>query len=76
MAELNEVYKIFDQAFTKDAASFTNPKFLYNYFKTLYDRYKKGDNEVSMEMLFNKYEEVSENLKLKLYLSQKNLTLF
>ena len=34
MAELNEVYKIFDQAFTKDAASFTNPKFLYNYFKT------------------------------------------
>ena len=41
MAELNEVYKIFDEAFTKDAASFTNPKFLYNYFKTLYDRYKK-----------------------------------
>ena len=65
MAELNEVYKIFDEAFTKDAASFTNPKFLYNYFKTLYDRYKKGDNEVSMEMLFNKYEEVSEKFEVE-----------
>lgn len=60
MADLKEVYATFDQAYTLDAASFSNPKFLYNYFKTLYDRYKGGDTDVSMEMLFNKYEEVSE----------------
>lgn len=60
LADLKEVYATFDEAYNKDAASFTNPKFLYNYFKTLYDRYKAGDSEVSMEMLFNKYEEVSE----------------
>ena len=60
MADLKEIYSIFNDAFTKDPKSFTNPKFLYNYFKTLYQRYKKGDSEVSMEMLINKYEEVSE----------------
>ena len=60
MADLKEIYSIFNDAFTKDPKSFTNPKFLYNYFKTLYERYKKGDSEVSMEMLINKYEEVSE----------------
>ncbi len=60
MADLNVIYSTFDEAFRKDPKSFTNPKFLYNYFKTLYDRYKAGDSEVSMEMLINKYEEVSE----------------
>ena len=59
------IYTTFDEAYTKDAASFTNPKLLYNYFKTLYDRYKAGDQEVSMELLFNKYEEVSEKFEIE-----------
>ena len=65
MADLKKIYSTFDEAFTKDATSFTNPKFLYNYFKTLYDLYKSGDNQVSMEMLINKYEEVSEKFDLE-----------
>lgn len=65
LADLKVVYATFDEAYNKDAASFTNPKFLYNYFKTLYDRYKAGDSEVSMEMLFNKYEEVSEKFDIE-----------
>ena len=64
-ADLKVIYNTFDQAYQKDAASFTNPKFLYNYFKTLYDRYKRGDTEVSIELLFNKYEEVSEKFELE-----------
>ena len=60
MADLKVIYSTFDEAFTRDPKSFTNPKFLYNYFKTFYNRYKAGDSEVSMEMLINKYEEVSE----------------
>ena len=65
MADLKEVYSIFNSAFQKDQNSFTNPKLLYNYFKTLYDRYKAGDQEVSMELLFEKYEEVSEKFEFE-----------
>lgn len=54
------VYMVFDSAYTEDAESFTNPKALYSYFKTLYENYKAGDPNVSMELLFSKYEDVSE----------------
>lgn len=64
-ADLKEIYNTFDLAYTTDAKSFTNPKFLYNYFKTMYDRYKQGDTEVTMELLFNKYEEVSEKFEVE-----------
>ena len=73
LADLKTIYTTFDEAFTKDVASFTNPKLLYNYFKTLYDRYKAGDQEVSMELLFNKYEEVSEKFEIEGTELAKNL---
>ena len=60
-----EVFKTFEKAYTTDAASFTNPKGLYNYFKTLYDLYKEGTHGVTMEQLFTKYEEVSEKFELE-----------
>ncbi len=63
LADLKVIYSTFDEAYQKDAKSFTNPKLLYNYFKTMYDRYKQGDAEVTMELLFNKYEEVSEKFE-------------
>ena len=65
MGSLEEVYQSFDKAFTEDSESFTNPKHLYNYFKTLYDIYKAANANVSMEQLFNKYEEVSEKFELE-----------
>ncbi|MEL0263116.1 MAG: hypothetical protein VW933_07135, partial [Flavobacteriaceae bacterium] len=65
LASLDQVYQTFDKAFSEDAASFTNPKHLYNYFKTLYDLYKAQNNQVTMEQLFNKYEEVSEKFELE-----------
>ena len=58
-----EAYAVFDEAYTKDEASFTNPKRLYNYFKTLYDSYKINPAEVSTAMLFDKYEEISEKFE-------------
>jgi tetratricopeptide (TPR) repeat protein len=64
-ADLKEIYLTFDAAYKKDKKSFTNPKLLYNYFKTMYDRYKNGDIEVTMELLFNKYEEVSEKFEFE-----------
>lgn len=60
-----EIYTIFDQAYTKDAASFTNPKRLYNYFKTFYDIYKSGNDAVTTAMLFDKYEEISEKFEIE-----------
>ncbi len=65
IANKMEAYKTFDQAFTSDAASFTNPKELYNYFKTFYDLYRAGDQGVTMEQLFTKYEEVSEKFEVE-----------
>ena len=64
-ADKMQVYKTFDLAYQTDAKSFSNPKELYNYFKTLYDLYKEGTHGVSMEQLFNKYEEVSEKFELE-----------
>jgi tetratricopeptide (TPR) repeat protein len=65
IGELSDVYGTFDQAFTQDAKSFTNPKGLYNYFKTMYDMYKAGNQNITMEALFNKYEEVSEKFEFE-----------
>ena len=65
MGTPQEIYAVFDSAYTQDPKSFTNPKRLYNYFKTLYDIYKSGDNSVSMSMLFDKYEEISEKFELE-----------
>ncbi|MFQ3341735.1 MAG: tetratricopeptide (TPR) repeat protein [Flavobacteriaceae bacterium] len=65
IGNLKEVYDTFNEAYQKDPASFTNPQLLYNYFKTYYDRYKAGDQEVTMELLINKYEEVSEKFDIE-----------
>ena len=65
MADLKTIYEVFDDAFKLDAESFSNPKHLYNYFKTLYNRYKNNENGVSMELLINKYEELSEKFDIE-----------
>ena len=64
-ASLAEIYSTFDQAFTSDMESFANPKALYNYFKTLYTMYKNGDENVTMDALFSKYEDVSEKFTVE-----------
>lgn len=68
-----EIYAIFDTAFSEDINSFTNPKGLYNYFKTLYGLYKSGDSEVTTELLFNKYEDISEKFSFENTKLAKNL---
>jgi tetratricopeptide (TPR) repeat protein len=65
IADKMQVFKTFDLAYQTDAESFSNPKELYNYFKTLYDLYREGSHGVSTEQLFNKYEEISEKFELE-----------
>ena len=67
------IYNTFDKAFTTDPNSFTNPKGLYNYFKIFYDLYKEGTDQVTMEKLFDKYEEVSEKFEFEAIKLAKNL---
>jgi tetratricopeptide (TPR) repeat protein len=58
-----EVFATFDSAFKQDAESFSYPKGLYNYFKTYYDLYKSENSSVTIEALFDKYEDVSEKFE-------------
>ncbi len=64
-APLAEIYAIFDKAYVSDVESFNNPKALYNYFKTLYTMYKNGEDNVTMDVLFSKYEDVSEKFNIE-----------
>ncbi len=71
--DLKTIYDVFDTAFKTDAESFSNPKHLYNYFKTLYNRYQKNDNGVSMELVINKYDELSEKFEVETVKLSKKL---
>jgi len=57
------IYDTFDYAFQNDPTSFTNPKSLAYYFQTGYDLYKAG-SKISLETLFEKYEELTEKFEL------------
>ena len=57
------IYDTFDYAFKNDPVSFTNPKSLAYYFITAYNLYKSG-SDITLEDLFEKYEELTEKFQL------------
>ena len=61
-----EIYDTYDEAFNKDQKSFTSPKGLYNYFKTYFNLYKSGNSGVTLESLFNKYEDLTEKFEFEM----------
>ena len=61
LASNQEIYNIFNKAYTEDRSSFDDPKPLYNYFKVYFQLYKEGS--VTMEEIFDKYEEISERFE-------------
>ena len=63
IASKSEIYKVFDNAYSQDRSSFDDPKPLYNYFKTYYELYKEGLDGVTLSMVFNKYEDISERFE-------------
>jgi len=58
-----KIYKTFEYAYNNDVKSFSSPKSLAYYFQTTYDLFKIGNSEVSIEVLFNKYEELTEKFE-------------
>ncbi len=75
LAKNREVYEVFDQAFKKDKNSFTSPKGLYNYFKVYFNLYKEEGSDISLEELFNKYEELIEKFEFEMDAYTKKLDL-
>ena len=55
--------KLVEYAYNNDVKSFSSPKSLAYYFQTTYDLFKIGNSEVSIEVLFNKYEELTEKFE-------------
>jgi tetratricopeptide (TPR) repeat protein len=53
-----QLYNMFDEAFTKDAKNFTNPQALYTYFSTAVDLFDAGKK--SAQEMFDKYDDVIE----------------
>ncbi|MDA9241071.1 hypothetical protein N9O97_01385 [Flavobacteriaceae bacterium] len=66
LAEDSEIFEIYDQAFTKDSKSFKSPKGLYNYFKIYFRLYKTGIEDVTLEKVFEKYEELTEKFEFEM----------
>jgi tetratricopeptide (TPR) repeat protein len=62
----NEVYDIYNEAFTKDPTSFKSPKGLYNYFKIYFNLYKAENSSVTLESIFEKYEVLTEKFELEM----------
>ena len=77
LGDKQDIYNVFDKAFKDDPSSFRSPKGLYNYFKTYYNLYKVENSSVTLEALFEKYEELSERFEMEMnsYTSKLDLLL-
>lgn len=53
-----EIYNMFDEAYKKDAANFTNAKGLYSYFSLMVDLFDA--NKKPAQEMFDKYDDVNE----------------
>jgi len=66
------LYAAFDEAYTTDSKTFTNPKSLYTYFSLMVDLY---DSEAkTAQQLFSKYDDISEKIEfeVKNYTKKRN----
>tara|TARA_B100000282_G_scaffold296559_1_gene278915 strand:- start:7165 stop:8550 length:1386 start_codon:yes stop_codon:yes gene_type:complete len=63
LASNSEIYNTFNSAYVQDRSSFDDPKPLYNYFKTYYELYKSGEGDVTLSLVFDKYEDISERFE-------------
>lgn len=66
LASDSEIVQIYDDAFKNDPKSFKSPKGLYNYFKLYFKMYKSNDQDVSLEEVFDKYEELTEKFEYEM----------
>ena len=66
LGDNNEIYKVYDLAFKTNPESFTSPKGLYNYFKIYFNLYKEENSSITLESVFEKYEELTEKFEFEM----------
>lgn len=66
-----DIYKIFDEAYTKDLENFTNPRGLYIYFKMMVSMYDAGKK--TPQQLFDKYDDVNDKIEDEVSIITKKL---
>jgi hypothetical protein len=57
-----EIYNYFDKAFKNDNANFNSTRGLYAYFEIFVNDYKAGTKGISLQQVFDKYDDISEKL--------------
>ena len=63
MSNDEEMYKMLDEAFTKDKENFTNPKALYIYFSSLVDLHGAGKKD--LQEVFDVYDAVTDKIEVE-----------
>ena len=63
MSNDDEMYKMLDEAFTKDKENFTNPKALYIYFSSLVDLHSAGKKD--LQEVFDVYDAVTDKIEVE-----------
>ncbi len=66
LGDNKEIYKVYDLAFKTNPESFTSPKGLYNYFKIYFNLYKEQNSSITLESVFEKYEELTEKFEFEM----------
>ena len=68
----DQLFASFNEAYSTDAKTFTNPKSLYTYFSLVVDMYDAG--KIPAQELFNMYDEISEKVEneVKNYTNKRN----
>uniref|UniRef100_UPI00404AEE51 tetratricopeptide repeat protein n=1 Tax=Flavobacterium sp. TaxID=239 RepID=UPI00404AEE51 len=59
-----EVFSLFDDAFTNDNANFDNTIALYAYFELFVNDYKAETKNITLQQVFDKYDDISEKLEI------------
>lgn len=57
-----ETFKYFDNAFKNDNANFNSTRGLYAYFEIFVNDYKAGTKGITLQQVFDKYDDISEKL--------------
>ena len=50
LASKSEIFTLFEDAYQTDPLSFDDPKPLYSYFKTYFELYKDGQNDITLNL--------------------------
>ena len=60
-----EIYSLFDKAFTSDKNNFDSTRALYAYFEIFVKDYEAGNKGIELQQVFDKYDDILEKLAIQ-----------